>query len=153
VCHGIREAARDAYRKWLYVPVRESDLDFLFLIGGRSGVPAKIYREDAADQPQRTAKVSEYESKAMQTAFAFAAPPYPVRFAISTNPDGAVAGVDLHVVQSDGTVTYEWPIPISGPDVLGFDDLREPGVQLPEPLVDLPKREQKEEKRTRRQGE
>ena len=153
VCYGIREAAKNAYRSWLYVPVRESELDFLFLIGGRNGVPAKIYREDAPDQPQRTARVSEFESQAIQTAFPFAPPSNTMRFAVATDAKGRVVTVQFHSVDSDGTVTYQWPISIDGPAVLGFDDLREPGVQLPEPPVDLLKEEQEEDEKGYQQGE
>lgn len=143
-CWGIRRAAEGEHAEWLHVPVAESDLDFLFQIGGPSGVPVKFFREESQGQPYRSLHPNLSELLALQLAFEFDnafEPENFLRLAITTHPDGRTSGVTLAQYDVEGQPTYRWPIPLaeatveSVPTVALGEALQRPGVDLGEPEV------------------
>lgn len=151
-CYGIRERAKGEFRDWLFVPPNEG-VEFLFLIGGPSGVPAKFYRSDAQGQPARTLNISFPELTAIQGCLWPNDQPKDavIRFAVELADDGFVKAVTLVQLDQSGDVSYAWPIPLDRPGIVSFDFApRADAVELAPPPVILP---EDEEDRRRGKGE
>jgi len=164
-CHAwvldrMHKAAKGEYADWLFVESEVGNLDLDFRIGGKDGVRAKLYRPDAAGQPERTLRQDNERLQAVQEALGPELAPTAdpaIRFAVNKADSGRVTAVILAQLDLDGTVLYTWPVWTADETVRAISDGPQPeGVELEEPNVSLPEDEERagedEKRKDNREG-
>lgn len=130
--HQLSRAAEGGRYPWLRV--LDETHHFVFLI---EGVPVRFYRGDAEDPSRRTLR--QQESEAEQLALALGsdgAEGLMFRFAVETEPDGAVSRIVFLALRGEaGRTECFWPVPLG--DGLGPIDGRE-GRRNSGALLQLP---------------
>lgn len=142
ICHELRQAA--AKHDWLTIVPESDNLAFTFAIGA---VPFKFYRGSPEDPPSRFLAMTYGELRHQQLAFDIeGVRPLDaiLRIAVETFPDGEVSAVSVVEMDTAGSVTGTYCIPMDF-ELSNVTPMKAKPVELPAPNLEPIEHEQQKE--------